>query len=175
MSTNQEFRPFHESIVEELNEASSISAVAVRALGRLIKKTAIPCGHDVIIAAWNSTGAADNCSVRASILKQKRQVERRHEVRQDLIAILTELSRRREDISDSLTLYDLGIGVVESTASGDFVNLRGRVEDKFKIRIPRERIPSASQLPEVTVGSIVKLVCELLEQKEVAGREAVAA
>ena len=72
--TEQEMkRPFHETVVEAIQQASSAGLVC---LGTLIRATKIPKGHDEIIAAWNERRKVmhwgdDDLGVPASLLEQK--------------------------------------------------------------------------------------------------------
>ena len=66
-------RPFHETIVDAINEASTAQMVC---LATLIRATKVPKGHDEIITAWNTRLAAmswddKDFGVSANLLEQK--------------------------------------------------------------------------------------------------------
>jgi hypothetical protein len=70
-------KPFHESIVDAIGEASSTD---LHCLGRLIKATAIPKGHDQILTAWEGharpiLGSMD-LGVPEALRLKKRRAER---------------------------------------------------------------------------------------------------
>ena len=68
-------RPFHETIVEAIQGASSHD---LPALAKLIKMTVIPTNHDEIIAAWRWAAREHCCQtpgVPASLLEQKQEAE----------------------------------------------------------------------------------------------------
>lgn len=74
MDDNSTLKPFHESIVDSIQQVSSHDDMTT--LGSLIKGTKIPKGHDAIVEAWNkmigATGVNDDCDgVVESILAQK--------------------------------------------------------------------------------------------------------
>lgn len=50
------FKPFHESIVEAINDAPDVAAL--NTLGALILGTKIPKNHDAIIEAWEQRAEA---------------------------------------------------------------------------------------------------------------------
>ncbi|MDO8579381.1 MAG: hypothetical protein Q7R72_00725 [bacterium] len=66
-------RPFHETVVETINQASSSD---MDCLAPLIKATTIPKGHDEIIVAWNKRRkemgwGSEDLGVPANLLEQK--------------------------------------------------------------------------------------------------------
>ncbi len=72
-------RPFHETVVEEIYRASSSE---LELLGRLIKATQIPRGHNEIIKAWRHQWQKlgwrdDNSGVVANLLEQKREAAKK--------------------------------------------------------------------------------------------------
>lgn len=84
-----QLRPFHETIVKEIERADG---EALLSLGMLIKATKIPRNHDQIIATWNKRwskrkaarewdylvdelGVKDDLGVPANLLEQKQAAE----------------------------------------------------------------------------------------------------
>ena len=70
-NTNKQtkFRPFHETIVEAIREASDTE---LWRLATLINKTIIPNGHEEIIAEWKRRDCLNFCGVEDSLLEQKK-------------------------------------------------------------------------------------------------------
>lgn len=68
MKPETEQRPFHETIVDAIRQASSTQ---LECLATLIKATKVPKGHDEIIAAWKAMCWGKDLGVPASLLKQK--------------------------------------------------------------------------------------------------------
>lgn len=67
-------RPFHETIVKAIRQASSVE---LECLATLIKATSIPEGHQEIIAAWNQRRkemcwGTEDLDVPAHLLEQQR-------------------------------------------------------------------------------------------------------
>ena len=52
METKDASKPFHRSVIGQLNAEQKQGCAGVRALGDLLLVTEIPTGHDEIIAAW---------------------------------------------------------------------------------------------------------------------------
>jgi hypothetical protein len=75
-----ERKPFHEAIVDILEEAS---ADDLATLGKLIVRTKIPKGHDEILTAWNTRlievlygeEGTEYRYVATDILEQKKELE----------------------------------------------------------------------------------------------------
>lgn len=65
-------KPFHESIVDAINSASSVGEMIV--LGQLIEATKVPKGHQAIIEAWTAKSVAfgidQQCRVAKSVQLQ---------------------------------------------------------------------------------------------------------
>ncbi|MBI2482262.1 MAG: hypothetical protein HYV76_01730 [Candidatus Vogelbacteria bacterium] len=66
-------RPFHETILEAIRQASSTE---LKCLATLIKATKVPKGHDEIVAVWNERRKAmcwddEDLGVPANLLEQK--------------------------------------------------------------------------------------------------------
>ncbi len=79
--TAKQQRPFHETIVDAILEASAPGEVAL--LAKMIKETKIPKGHDEIIVAWrhrqDDWGLGFGHGVVENPLEQKREAERKEE------------------------------------------------------------------------------------------------
>ncbi len=74
----KEWKPFHESVVDEMRRGSSHDLAQI---GRLLENTVIPKNHDVIIEAWRVESRRYNLlpgieeRVVSSLLRQKQKVE----------------------------------------------------------------------------------------------------
>lgn len=72
--TQQEERPFHETIVDAIGDA-----VTLGSLGDLIVRTKIPKNHDAIIEAWERAleqlEQADEAGIIGVLLKKKQRAE----------------------------------------------------------------------------------------------------
>ena len=71
----QHDRPFHETIVDAIREATSTE---LHCLARLIKRTTIPKDHDVIVTAWDERrksvfGPTEDLGVPAVLRAKKAQ------------------------------------------------------------------------------------------------------
>ena len=83
-------------------------------------------------------------------------------IRDRLILILAEESGVSSEkiLSTSRLGKDLGIG--NTVGSGEFLDLKERIEREFRIRISSEAIPSSDEAENVTVEQIVTLLASLL-------------
>ena len=70
----EEFRPFHETIVEDIRNATN---ERLRFIASQLKKTVIPANHDAISEVWDQRrkwmgwAEEDDLGVPASLLRQK--------------------------------------------------------------------------------------------------------
>ncbi len=167
-----ELRPFHETIVDIIHEATAEELN--HSVWALIIMTKIPANHSAILAelikrVQSGDLPMGDCRVlSASINKQKHEAEkggRQAEIRRRLDPILLEYADDIEegDIdADSRIGLDLGIGTI--VGAGDFLVLREKIEREFGIKIPAEAIPSYDKAKETTVGQIVEAIDSLKEK-----------
>lgn len=99
-----ELRPFHETIIDAINECSNPSTGEIIHLFRLIKITKIPAGHDDIMVAiyryfsfpGASKWAGDIREVKESLLAQKAEAEQQRQAQGAIC--LDELSNEAENL-----------------------------------------------------------------------------
>lgn len=81
-SAHRKPKPFHEAIIEMIQESSSDQ---LEMIGDLLSRTIIPKGHDEIIAAWRSRCYLtdwehyDTVCVVNTILRHKEGIEKKKE------------------------------------------------------------------------------------------------
>ncbi|MFH1112004.1 MAG: hypothetical protein V1712_02950 [Patescibacteria group bacterium] len=82
-------RPFHETIIDAIRNASSLkSNDPLMCLAKLIKETEIPKGHDEIIAAWNQRlpelWSGEDFGVPADLLEQKQEAAEKEKAKEQV-------------------------------------------------------------------------------------------
>ena len=80
MKKTKKLRPFHETIIDAIQNISRAEELVL--LAKLIKTTKIPKDHDKIIKAWNDAekkvfGLSGSLGVRASLLEQKQEAAKK--------------------------------------------------------------------------------------------------
>ena len=80
MAKTTKLHPFHETVIDAIQNVSSLEEL--KHLAKLIKGTKIPKNHDNIIVAWNDIerkflGSIGNLGVTASLIRQKQEAAKK--------------------------------------------------------------------------------------------------